>query len=269
MVDFNGDQKWRKQFSNLIATETHGLRSFPSPECYRTFVRQKLSDNEMLGYEPANLEALAQRDWHVRGQTGCQFARLGALQAEPVNWRYLVITGTRHDSNLLATLAERVYFLAREPDCQILSILCPDLENAADAVHAVRNIAQLTEHFWLERDEVIDSFLRLNLRYTLPSGGVTSWVMAFGPMPFLPSTRRSPYFELVLRIKPKPYAIFHRLNQDRHIAHLADIPLKMSEARWEHRWMSTLRRTRMILGTEPDEITAARATLTVPVALVR
>lgn len=90
--------------------------------------------------------------------------------------------------------------------------------------------------------------------------------MAFAPFHFAPSTRRGPYLELTIRVKQKPEAIFHRLNQDRDIAHLADVPLEMSPQHWEDRWQSTLRRTRMVLGGEPDEMSAAKATLAVPLS---
>ena len=49
-------------------------------------------------------------------------------------------------------------------------------------------------------------------------------------------------------------------------AHLADVPLQMSHTHWEHRWTSTLAKTRTVLGHEPNEFSSARATLSLPIA---
>jgi hypothetical protein len=121
----------------------------------------------------------------------------------------------------------------------------------------------MLDSFWLERDELRDGHRRLHLRYKM-TPAIDAWVMAFGPFKELPNTRRSPYFELAIRVKPKPERIFYRLNQDASVAHLADVPLQTTERFWELRWASTLRRTRMILGRRPDDISAAKSTLVVP-----
>lgn len=216
---------------------------------------------------PERIYALAQRDWHVRGQTGCMFARLAASQADTLTWDYIVAPGENHDVDTFSTVRDLVARAVEEPRCQMLSVLFPDVLSPGGLVAAIRGLVTAGP-FWLERDEVDAASRRLHLRYPLGNTGVQAWVMAFAPLDFLPSTRRGPFSELVIRVKRKPGKLFHRLNQDRTVAHLADLPLVMTPPRWEHRWRSTLRRTRMVLGAEPDDISAARATLSVPVDLL-
>lgn len=121
--------------------------------------------------------------------------------------------------------------------------------------------------FWLERDDLADGLHHLFLRYPVDAN-TQAWVMVFAPLDFIPHTRRGPYTELAIRVKPKPEWVFHRSSQEREIAHLADTSLTMSDRHWEHRWWSTRRRTEMILGARPDDISAAKATVTVPAQLL-
>ena len=147
-------------------------------------------------------------------------------------------------------------------------MLLPGVTNPRQAVAA---IGELTDHskFWLERNEVVEALLRLNVRYPVGGSGIQAWVMAFGPFDFLPNTRKAPYFELVTRVKPKPSKIFYRLNQNASIAHLADTSLGLTDEAHEPIFARTLQRTRDILGGEPDDISAAKATLAVPIELLQ
>ncbi|MGW4461244.1 hypothetical protein [Micromonospora sp. NPDC004704] len=248
-------------FRHLPTTYAFGTRRFPSPADYLAVVAEHAApQSDAL----TRLQCRAQRDWHVRGQTGCMFARLAALQANTLRWDYLVLRPppdrlVPEDIIALGRLVDEAVADART---ELLSILVPEV-GASDPVGFIH---ALTRHskFWLEADEIHGGNHRLHLRY--PVGrGVQAWVMAFGPFEYLPSTRRGPYFELVIRAKGKPDVIFHRLNPERSVAHLADTPLVMTERNWEHRWVTTMRRTRMILGGEPDSVSAAKATLVAPI----
>lgn len=252
--------------SEVAADQQYGLRRFPAPEQYHRHVDQTLEEAELPN--PAAIYAVAQRDWHMRGQNGCVFARLAARAAPSLSWRYVVVFGATDGSQLHA-ISEHVQTMSEEPGTQVVSVLFPEVREAGEAASAIRGLA-CTEQFWLERDDVIDDMLRLHLRYTFGEemAKVDAWIMAFGPFNFVPNTRRAPYFELAIRVKEKPALIFHKLNQDRDVAHLADVSLDMSDRYWEHRWRSTLNRTRMILGGEPDDISAAKSTLAIPVSLL-
>ncbi|GII86197.1 hypothetical protein Ssi03_41870 [Sphaerisporangium siamense] len=249
------------QLAGLKGAQVFGVRRFPTPADYHAVVEASARRGNMPRGRAA---AEAQRDWHVRGQTGCQFARLVARDADSVRWDYIVADASPSEgcSGGWAKVSNAVQDAIADRSCQIVSVLLPDVRTGAAAVDAIRGLVAVGP-WWLEVDEVTAGHLRLHLRFPI-GGGVQAWVMAFAPLDFLPATRRGPYFELAVRVKPKPEWIFHRLTPDREVAHLADVPLQMSDERWEHRWASTLRRTRMILGREPDEVSAARSTLTVP-----
>jgi hypothetical protein len=265
-VNFTNDDitDMRTYFAQLLRDVTYGLRKFPSPSRYRSRI-----DDIATGREhgtTSRIYAIAQRDWHIRGQTGCMFARLAAQSAGDLRWDYAVTSHTSASADLSASAAGRLERAITDPECEIFSFLFPAITEPAQAVDL---IYALTHHspFWLEVNRIDSGYLHLHARYPISDTGVQAWVMGFAPFDFLPNTRKAPSFELAVRVKPKPAHIYHRLNQDRDVAHLADAPLAMAAKHQEDRWQSTLRRTRMILGAEPDRISAAKSTLAIPSAL--
>lgn len=257
-----------REFNEMPTEQKYGLRSFPSPSQYHRRVAEILAHESVESAD--DIYALAQRDWHIRGQTGCMFARLAALQASTLQWTYLVTEYTGEDASHAHRLGKAIRDSINDDAVEVVSILFPAVDRASQTVAVIRGLVAATT-FWLERDDVTDGNLRLHVRCPVETfeGQVDAWVMGFAPFNFMPSTRRGPYFELAIRAKRKPTWLFHRLNQDRAVAHLADVPLEMNGKHWEHRWQSTLRRTRMILGGEPDEISAAKSTLAIPISLLR
>jgi hypothetical protein len=245
----------------LPRTEQFGDRKFPSPSAYYEAVAAETASSDSS--ERARHYAEAQRDWHMRGQTGCQFARLVAKDAEVMGWDYAVYDGNPQQvtPEIVVRLEDQVVDAIKRPETQVLSFLMPEVTEARDAVQIMR-LLTVNSAFWLERDEMTSDGQALYLRY--PVKDTQAWVMAFAPFDFLPNTRRGPLFELAIRVKEKPDWLYHRLNQDRGLAHLADVPLQMSGKYWDDRFDSTLRRTRRILGGEPDQVSAAKATLVVP-----
>lgn len=113
---------------------------------------------------------------------------------------------------------------------------------------------------------IFEDYTAIGIRLAL-ADNVASWVMGFGPYPFLPNTRQAPLTEFVIRTKVKPEAIFHRLNQDRRAAHLADTPLHFGDSVAEQLWQSTYAKARTILGGEPNRLSAAKTTFALPTAL--
>jgi len=250
-------------FRTLPRTEQLGHHKFPTSEAYHGAVAGLIaSDN------PSPREwhyAAAQRGWHVTGQNGCQFARLAAKDAGVIGWEYLVSDGlpAHLSADDLTELNDHVVAAIKRPETQVLSILMPEITDVNDAVRLMRMLAESGGGFWLEKDEPTDDGQALYLRYAVEDS-LQAWIMAFAPFDFLPNTRRGPYFELAIRVKPKPEWLYHRLNQERNLAHLADLPLQMPDRYWDDRFRSTLERTRRILGGEPDQVSAAKATLVVP-----
>lgn len=231
-----------------------GGYSFPSRTQYLDAV------SEEGGPEAHNIAAI-QKAWFITGQSGCTFARLAA-KAKALHWTHVVWQG-EPGADAAAVVDGFVDQLTREDEVQIVSIVLPSIGTAGSAIDAIDALVSAGE-FWIERSYMRDDLFVMHVRRPVRAETVQAWVMAFGPFEFMPNTRRSPYFQLTLRVKPKPEWLFERLNHDPSAAHLADVPLQMASHHWEHRWQTTLRRTRRLLGANPDEITAAKATIAVP-----
>jgi hypothetical protein len=264
----DADPSWACAFAALRGTQAYCLRRFPAPGQYWALAAE-LGRGRHSG-DRATLIALAQRDWHVRGQTGCLFARLAARDAGSLRWHHVVSEYAGRSVSGASDVDAQVRRAVDDDGIQVVSVVLPAVRDGRTAVSAIRGLAASTP-FRLAKDTVDEGRLHLHLRYPVGTGtgeSVEAWVMAFAPFDFVPNTRRAPYFELAVRAKEKPARMFHRLNQDRSVAHLADVELEMPERHWEDRWHSTLRRTRMILGGEPDAVSAAKSTLAVPESLL-
>jgi hypothetical protein len=256
-----------RALARMPGTVTLGQRRYPTPADYRQAISECASG---AGLQSSDY-ATAQRAWFLRGQSGCVFARFAAMKEAGIGWDYIVWGGQL--DHLTLQVVNRIDDLVQEAteddETQVVSVLLPTVETGADALAVVDALVAGTS-FWVERELIFDDRLVVYLRRSISGDGqdVQAWVMAFGPFGFIPNTRRAPFFELVIRAKPKPDWIFERLNPDRAAAHLADVPLVMPPRHWEHRWQSTLRKTREILGHEPNEVSSARATISVPIELV-
>jgi hypothetical protein len=205
-----------------------------------------------------------QRDWHARGQNGCNFARIAARRALEVGWRSEFIASVddtdRVDNVMRSSEAD--------PDTEIVSLVFDPMP----ADELVDTIVILTEvsSFYLEKDALIDdgSNRQLFLRYPLQLGKIAAWSMCFAPYEFMPNTRRSPFVEIATRVKEKPEGLHPMLNGNPEEAHLADLILDTDPKHTAHRIITTVGRTATILGGEPNHITAAKSTLVVPVGEV-
>lgn len=210
-----------------------------------------------------------QRDWFYQGNNGCVFARIAAARANSIGWRYFVVEVEKDavpSTDQLVEVDALVSAAIVEPSCNICSIVFPAITTTEQALATIERLVSGTT-FTVECETVFADHLAIAVRRPVTSDCM-AWVMAFGPFSTMPATRRAPYFELTLRTKPKPLELYHRLNDDPAAAHLADIPLTMPAVHWDHRWVSTQRRTRSILNGEPDVLSAARTTFVVPVAQV-
>jgi hypothetical protein len=149
-------------------------------------------------------------------------------------------------------------------DAAVLSLLFPLVESIEDLLamlHAVLRLPQIAS----EPERAFpNGMTALALRMPIDGDGTLAWLMGFGPFAHIPETRQSPIAEIAIRLKPKPEQIFHRLNQDRSLAHLADVQLGIDGRRMEARWQGTLKRTQSILSGEPDDFSAAKVTFAVP-----
>lgn len=234
-----------------------GQYRVPSPEQYDTRAREL----QAMGLPMATIAIEAQRDWHARGQNGCNFARIAARRAMEVGWHSEFI-GSRDNAGQVSDIMEAA---ADDPTKQIVSLVFGKMP----ADDLVETIVTLTEesNFYLQKDEIIDngSHRQLFLRYPLAAGRIAAWSMCFAPYTFMPNTRRSPFIEIATRVKEKPEGLHPMLNGNPAEAHLADLIIDTNPKHTADRIVTTIGRTATILGGKPNHITAAKSTLVVPV----
>lgn len=126
----------------------------------------------------ADIRTAAQRDWHIRGQNRCVFARLAARSADTMRWNYIVVD-TEATNAELSEVGDVLEQAVRADRAEVVSLLFPSVLDASASEGLIRQLV-CTSSFWLDRDEAIDNFLRMYLRYPVPasSGLVQAWVMA-------------------------------------------------------------------------------------------
>jgi hypothetical protein len=227
---------------------------------------QKLAPAAPQGacWKDDDVAAAVQRHWHTRGQNGCVFAQIAATDAGSIGWQTVVLRLDDHRSlpEQLHRLSTIISEAVQDPDCNLLSLLFPEPTTAAELVPVLATLLSLNE-IVVAKVSTEGGLASVALRIPLDEERVLSWLMAFGPIDTFPVTRQGPQFEVVIRTKVKPPEIFHRLTQDRDAAHLADVPLKLSEEQKEGLWTATLARTRRILSGEPNAYSAAKVTFTI------
>lgn len=244
--------------SRTSASQEIGGRRYPSRADYASGLP---ADFDVADLADELLERV-QRHWHASGQNGCAFAQWIAKRAGPSEWAFIV---SRGQPGWASAISESVHFAAERSPAELLSILFPEVVSTDEALRILDSLGAEPGFSWELHETVVGYETRM-LRYVLPSSPVVAWVMAFGPFEWMPATRRAPIFELTLRVKPKPDVMYHRLNQDSSVAHLADYPAPLRAGAWDRLFEFTLRETRRILGREPDPVSAAKMTVAVPVA---
>lgn len=222
------------------------------------------SDSQIWGNE--QFVSIIHRHWHGEGRNGCIFALLSARRAEEKGWKDYVISKNVQQFNdtTKSIIEKQILRSIADPKCQVLSLLFSNITTNPDLVKLIKwlltiNIIKLVD------EQRFDNLITIALRIPLNDNGVLSWLMAFGPFSYFPQTRQSPIVEIAIRVKEKPIEIFHRLNNDREAAHLADLPLDYNLEVMEQTWINTLKRTRLILGEEPNHFSAAKTTITLPI----
>lgn len=252
---------------NITRTAHFGNLSFPTRQDYVDyFITKGIVKTEDEIWNNNSYLSLIHRHWHGEGRNGCIFALLAARKADEVGWLDFPVTGSiteiekgTFDNFILHEISAAI----ENPKCEVLSLLFSNIVSDEDLVRLIKHLIQIKSMI-LVNQQVIEDWILLALRIQLEKGDVLSWLMAFGPFIYFPQTRQSPITEIAIRTKPKPEKQFHRLSKEKDAAHLADLPLEYSEKIMEKTWENTERRTRLILGEEPNEFSAAKNTLTLP-----
>jgi len=256
-MDFNDTISRSAQFGGL---------EFPNRTDYETyfFNHGLIATSEVL-WSKEGFVGLIHRHWHGEGQNGCIFALLSARRAEELGWQQFVVTDkiSTIDSKVLRRIEAFIRKAITNRNCEVVSLLFSNVTEPQELVDLIR-ILLTSDLINLESEDEINEVVTLAIRVPLENNSVQSWAMAFGPFDFFPQTRKGPITELAIRVKTKPEKQFHRLSKDSDAAHLADLPVDYPDKIMERIWNNTLKRTRLILGEEPNIHSAAKTTFNIP-----
>lgn len=244
-------------YAGLTNDVEFGKYRLPSIEQYK----ERADELSEQGIPEAVIATEAQRDWHTRGQNGCNFARIAARRAAEIGWRSSFIA----DVDDLTTVDSVMQASESDQNAEIVSLVLPPM-SPSDLLDTMVTLTEESS-FYLEKDALIDDNTKrqLFLRYPLQMGRIAAWSMCFAPYDFMPNTRRSPFIEIATRVKEKPEGLHPMLNGNPAEAHLADLILDKDPKHTAHRIITTVGRTATILGAKPNHITAAKSTIVVPV----
>lgn len=253
--------------NHIHSSIQHGKYVFPGRTDYEKYFMGKgiIKTPDEL-WNRKDLLPEVQHHWHGRGQNGCVFAQAIACNAADRGWRMSVIDkplSSLQNPDDLLQIDDLIQASIADPCVQIQSLLFPHVTQPAELVGLVKAIST-TPSIFIAKEVHYDYLSTIALRTVIGEGRVLSWLMGFGPFEFFPNTRQAPITEIAIRVKTKPDKIFHKLNQDREAAHLADTPIFMNDLVAERLWQATYAKTRNILGGVPDHFSAAKVTFSLP-----
>lgn len=253
--------------SSITKSAKFDRLEFPTRKDYiKYFIENQFCENENEIWGNEKFVSIIHRHWHGEGRNGCIFALLAARKAEERGWQDFVITKSIdliESEDTKALIRKRIIKAIQDSNCEVLSLLFSNITTTKDLVRLIKQLLEI-DIIRLVDEKVFDKWVALALRVPINSDEVLSWLMAFAPLDYFPQTRQSPIVEIAIRVKGKPDNLFHRLNNDKEAAHLADIPLNFLDHVMEKTWTNTLKRTRVILGEEPNHFSSAKVTLTIP-----
>lgn len=158
--------------------------------------------------DPVQADALAGlvRMWVAAGQTGCYYANKVALPSPSNNavWSTLVVA-ERLDADILGLVAGDA--MRQIGDAEIMMLVFPYVSDEAGLADLLSQLVALPDWWWEDRSPAESQTVKVGLRWNLPDREHVSWVLGFGPMPWLPFTRRSPATALVLRAQKDAHTV--------------------------------------------------------------
>ena len=195
--------------------------------------------------------------WVQRGQVACQFAMNLAKHRQQAGWVEIVQTVDEHPSLWLEPLLE-----AAADHAQAVLVVLPDVESLDDLARFFAQLCELPRWSW----EVVpagdandDDHVCVGVRWQSPEGP-KSWVLAFGDLPGMPFTRRSPVPALALRTRGPA--------NDHGTLDLARMDHVRQGDAFERDGELTRRNKGDLLNGELEHVARARVTLRLPHHLV-
>lgn len=226
-----------------------------------------------------------QTQWHGKSLQGCLYAAYYISKSiENSGLERLCIKGDPSIaiSEILSVMSEKIL----DNNNSVCSFILPDLKSLQDLITLINIFKSVSN--WVVDDSGIykDKKLvkvRIPLNETDRDGNqIYSWLLGFAPLEFLPKTRQSPYFEILLVTKSKSFfqKKYQRFSSTKHNfdsidrgghaheAHLADIHIEnITENTFvdNNMWENTSKRKFKILtqsGTVDFDDTTAKAKIT-------
>jgi len=201
--------------------------------------------------------------WAKTKSIGCMFAR--AMFSDTSHYKIKVKTlaaGTR-----ASEIAEEIATAVASPDAEGLVLLVPAVtttEQMAALLRDLRSVpgwlARETEVEWLGQVYVV---LGLDVPVGNEAGApVLSELVAFGPMEYVPETRRSPVTAITLRTKPTN-SLEPLPDRDERRANLAAIPIDVPARTFDQLWKMSEDLKSALVG-KGNPLVRARVTFPVP-----
>jgi hypothetical protein len=196
----------------------------------------------------------------IAKRAGCLFAAFAARNPSKYGWVHR-ITPARRDS-----IDRAIRQAIAEPGTTTLSLVFPDVSEDDRFLEFIETLKQCSALRLESTEEILGSVC---LGFRVRVGEQKSYVTGFGNFPFLPATRRSPFVELTMRVKPRPDFSFVFKEAPQDVIHLADLDmLGMPLERMKKLWNNSFVQTRRILQAAPDVRSAARTTYSLPKELL-
>jgi hypothetical protein len=193
-------------------------------------------------------------------KAGCLFAAAAARDPGRYGWTHCVLdapTTEQIDTELASAVIE--------DRTTTLSLIFPTVqspEELGELITVLENCRNLS----LQQRERLGDFVCLGFRAKVAS--LLSYVTGFANLDFLPATRRAPFTEITVRVKPRPKYEFVFKEAPAGILHLADMDMvgMHRDKLWEL-WHNSFIQTETMLGEKPDLRSAARTTFSLPLDL--
>lgn len=197
-----------------------------------------------------------QQEFFKKNGSGCAFAAAAARDMHRYGWKQIAcgISSEEIDREIESAIAL--------DNVSTLSLIFPAVETILEMKLLLSELERCKLVFLEERFDVGSKY---GFRFRAIIGDLRSWISGFGPFDYFPVTRRSPFVEIAVRVKPRPDYDWHLKKSPPGIIHLADMNmLGLSEKHLRKLWVVSFLRTKKLLGHNPDDESAAKTTFVVP-----
>jgi len=180
----------------------------PGHDDYERALREggRLGSAEKLTDRP-ELVAAAQAHWHAEGGNSCIFSAYLSEERQDHGWETFVVLESGPAAELAAGIEEIVAPRLAAPAIEIVSVVLPNLDDAAELAALVGHLGALPDwsavEIGEETDEHAGALVKVGLRRDVELD-FESEVLGFGCHPGAARTRLAPFTELAIRAKPPP-----------------------------------------------------------------